>query len=84
MQVVSQEAGPRCVDEVLRCRRRRQHYVRRVPPRSEVRLFSEEVTGRDELNERKAEMVQKAFSVMDKDGSGKITAKDIINIYDVS
>jgi len=39
---------------------------------------------RDELTERKKKMVDKAFRFMDKDGSGKIDVKDIINIYDVS
>lgn len=29
-------------------------------------------------------MVEKAFNMMDKDGSGKLTIQDIIGIYDVS
>jgi Ca2+-binding EF-hand superfamily protein len=29
-------------------------------------------------------MVEKAFSILDKDGSGQIRASDVINIYDVS
>jgi Ca2+-binding EF-hand superfamily protein len=29
-------------------------------------------------------MVDKAFNYMDKDGSGKIDIKDIINVYDVT
>jgi Ca2+-binding EF-hand superfamily protein len=28
-------------------------------------------------------MVEKAFAMLDKDGSGQIQAKDVINIYDV-
>lgn len=39
---------------------------------------------RDELSERKKLMVEKAFNILDKDGSGEITVKDVINIYDVS
>ncbi len=29
-------------------------------------------------------MVEKAFVILDKDGSGKLTVNDIVNIYDVS
>lgn len=39
---------------------------------------------REELTERRARMVQKAFNMMDKNGSGKIDINDIIGIYDVS
>lgn len=39
---------------------------------------------RDELNPRKAAMVERAFRLMDKDGSGVITVSDIAKIYDVS
>jgi len=39
---------------------------------------------REELTGRKREMVERAFSLMDKDGSGLITASDIAAIYDVS
>ena len=39
---------------------------------------------RDELNQRRKNMVLKAFAMMDKDGSGIITVKDICGIYDVS
>lgn len=39
---------------------------------------------RDELTERRKAMVQKAFAMLDKDGSGEISISDITNIYDVS
>jgi len=39
---------------------------------------------RDELNQRRKNMVLKAFAMMDKDGSGVISVSDIANIYDVS
>jgi len=39
---------------------------------------------RDELTERRAGMVEKAFCIMDSDGSGEITVKDIAHLYDVS
>ena len=39
---------------------------------------------RDELTERRLNMVQKAFAMLDRDGSGKITISDIAGIYDVS
>lgn len=39
---------------------------------------------RDELTERRAHMVAKAFAMLDKDNSGQITISDIIAIYDVS
>lgn len=39
---------------------------------------------RDELNQRRKNMVLKAFAMMDKDGSGVISVTDIMNIYDVS
>jgi len=39
---------------------------------------------REELTERRAKMVQKAFNMMDKDGSGFLSIQDIISIYDVS
>ena len=39
---------------------------------------------RDDLTERRRNMVLKAFAMMDKDGSGVITVSDISNIYDVS
>jgi len=39
---------------------------------------------REPLNERRQKIVRKAFDLMDKDGSGFVTIKDIINIYDVS
>lgn len=39
---------------------------------------------RDELTERRAAMVQKAFNMLDKDGSGQILVAEIAGIYDVS
>ena len=39
---------------------------------------------REELSERRLNMVKKAFAMLDKDGSGKITVSDVINIYDVA
>ena len=39
---------------------------------------------RNPLTERRARIVKSAFANMDKDGSGKITIKDICQIYDVS
>lgn len=39
---------------------------------------------RDELTERREAMVWRAFALMDRDGSGKIEAKDIAHLYDVS
>lgn len=39
---------------------------------------------REELSERRVNMVKKAFMMLDKDASGKITVSDVIHIYDVS
>ena len=39
---------------------------------------------REPLTERRIKMVEKAFSQLDKDGSGKITVSDIAQVYDVS
>jgi Ca2+-binding EF-hand superfamily protein len=39
---------------------------------------------RDDLTPRRAAMVQKAFAMLDKDGSGQITISDIAGVYDVS
>ena len=39
---------------------------------------------RDPLNERRLNMVKKAFAMLDKNGSGVITVSDIAGIYDVS
>jgi len=36
------------------------------------------------MNERRKNMVQKAFSMMDKTGDGRITVEDIEKVYDVS
>lgn len=39
---------------------------------------------REELSERRVNMVKKAFKMLDRDASGKITTSDIAGIYDVS
>lgn len=39
---------------------------------------------REELSDRRLNMVKKAFIMLDKDGSGKVTVSDISGIYDVS
>lgn len=39
---------------------------------------------RDALTERREAMVWRAFSLMDRDGSGTIEAKDVAHLYDVS
>lgn len=39
---------------------------------------------KDPLSERRLAMVEKAWQMLDKDGSGVITVKDIEGIYDVS
>lgn len=39
---------------------------------------------REELTERRLNMVQKAFASLDKDGSGNLDRSDIAGIYDVS
>mmetsp|Transcript_20978 Transcript_20978/g.18603 ORF Transcript_20978/g.18603 Transcript_20978/m.18603 type:complete len:160 (+) Transcript_20978:151-630(+) len=39
---------------------------------------------REDLTEGRKELVEKAFSIMDKDGSGIIQINDIKDIYDVS
>ena len=39
---------------------------------------------RDELNERRTAMVEKAFRILDRDGSQVINASDIGHIYDVT
>lgn len=39
---------------------------------------------RDELTPRREAMVEKAFRIMDKDGSGEITISDIAHMYDVT
>ena len=47
--------------------------------------YEEFISGlKDELNERRLNMVKKAFSMLDRNGSGVITTSEIINIYDVS
>ena len=47
--------------------------------------YDEFISGlRDELSERRLNMVKKAFMMMDKDGSGVLTVSDIAGIYDVS
>jgi Ca2+-binding EF-hand superfamily protein len=39
---------------------------------------------REELTERRQAMVERAFSILDKDGSGQVTCSDIKHLYDVS
>jgi len=39
---------------------------------------------REPLTERRQKIVRKAFDLMDKDGSGAISLKDVVQIYDVS
>ena len=47
--------------------------------------FNEFLRGlREPLTERRLNMVKKAFDLMDRNGSGKVTVADISNIYDVS
>lgn len=47
--------------------------------------YEEFVRGlREELSERRKNMVNRAFALMDKDGSGKISVSDIQHLYDPS
>jgi Ca2+-binding EF-hand superfamily protein len=47
--------------------------------------YEEFISGlRDELTPRRKVMVDKAFSMMDRDGSGQLNIQDIGSIYDVS
>uniref|UniRef100_A0A7S3J5C4 EF-hand domain-containing protein n=1 Tax=Euplotes harpa TaxID=151035 RepID=A0A7S3J5C4_9SPIT len=47
--------------------------------------YEEFVRGlREELTERRKNMVNRAFALMDKDGSGKISVSDIQHLYDPS
>ena len=39
---------------------------------------------RDELSPRKKAMVDRAFAIMDQDGCGTLTVKDIAGRYDVT
>lgn len=39
---------------------------------------------RDELTERKKQIVDKAFAMMDRSRTGEITISDIISVYDVT
>ena len=39
---------------------------------------------REPLNDRRLNMVKKAFAMLDNNGSGEITVSDIAHIYDVS
>jgi len=39
---------------------------------------------REPLNERRLNMVKKAFSMLDRSGNGEITTSEIAGIYDVS
>lgn len=57
--------------------------LRGVPQGPQVRVVA--LTNlREQLTERKKKMVDKAFKTLDKDGSGQINVRDIINVYDVS
>ena len=47
--------------------------------------FEEFLSGmKEDLSERRLNMVKKAFARLDTNGSGEITVSDICNIYDVS
>lgn len=47
--------------------------------------FDEFLRGlREPLTARRLNMVKKAFQIMDKDGSGKVTVNDIYQVYDVT
>ncbi len=50
------------------------------------RISYEEFLGgmKEELSERRLNMVKKAFTRLDRDGSGQITISDVDGIYDVS
>ena len=39
---------------------------------------------REELTPRRGKMVQKVFQMLDRDGSGQVTVRDVIGIFDVS
>ena len=39
---------------------------------------------RDELSQRRKDMVMRAFNLLDKDGSGIVNGADIAHLYDVS
>ena len=39
---------------------------------------------REDMNERRKNMVLKAFAILDKTGDGRITFEDVKNIYDVT
>lgn len=39
---------------------------------------------KDDLSERRLAMVRKAFAMLDRDGSGKITVSDLTGVFDVS
>lgn len=39
---------------------------------------------REELTPRRAKMVEKVYNMLDRDRSGQITVRDIIQVYDVS
>lgn len=38
----------------------------------------------DDLNERRAALVERAWNCLDLNGSGEITADDVMHLYDVS
>ena len=39
---------------------------------------------RDPLSARRRDLVDRAFELMDKDGSGVVSGKDIAHLYDVT
>jgi len=47
--------------------------------------YNEFLSGlKDELSERRLRMVKKAFQMLDRDSSGRITISDLTGIFDVS
>ena len=47
--------------------------------------YEEFISGlRDDLTEKRQEYVDRAFGIMDKDGTGTITVADIKDVYDVT
>ena len=51
---------------------------------SNFKLADFDLNLRDELTPRRLAMVNKAFAMMDRDGSGVLDINDIASIYDVS
>jgi Ca2+-binding EF-hand superfamily protein len=56
--------------------------IRRIRERTQVPLT--DLLCREELSERRLKMVDAAFRLMDKDGSGQITVGDVKCLYDPS